>query len=262
MPKTVIIKLGGSAITVKDRPLTPRVKVIDNIAIELMEFKDEWRIILIHGAGSFGHPQAKKYGLNKGYRGAWQLRGVTETKTAVERLNLIVLERFLEKGIYAFPIHPSSIAMNAAGKLIYINEEMIKRVMNLGLVPLLHGDIVMDRKYGFSILSGDTIARYLAIQLRADLLIFGMDVDGVYDRDPKLFPNARLIKELHTRDLTKLKLSRNVRADVTGGIKRKLNEAIQAARSGIKVVLINITVPGNLSTVLKGKLPERCTLLL
>ncbi len=261
MKKLAVIKLGGSAITIKDKPLTPKEKVIDSIASELANMHREYDFIIVHGAGSFGHPQAKKYRLNEGYLGAWQFKGLTETKLAVEQLSLIIMSRFIRQGLTLFPIHPSSIAMNIGGKLAYFNNNTVKQVLKVGLIPLLHGDVVFDEKLVFSILSGDTIASHLAISLGAELLIYGVNVDGIYDKDPERFPNAKLLKTLSMKDLDHIDISKKARVDVTGGIRRKLEDAFNAVKKGIKVIIANITIPGNLTLILKGELPERCTLL-
>jgi isopentenyl phosphate kinase len=57
-----VIKLGGSAITHKDSPLSPNIEVIEQIARELIKFDlKKKKIVLIYGGGSFGHYVASKY---------------------------------------------------------------------------------------------------------------------------------------------------------------------------------------------------------
>ena len=58
----ILIKLGGSIITNKERPLSPRKKTIENIARNLKKIDEP--IIIVHGGGSFGHYWSVKYDMH------------------------------------------------------------------------------------------------------------------------------------------------------------------------------------------------------
>ena len=60
----ILLKLGGSLLTDKDKPNSIRKDVVKS-AIQQIINADE-KIILIHGGGSFGHPLAKKYNISEG----------------------------------------------------------------------------------------------------------------------------------------------------------------------------------------------------
>ena len=49
----ILIKLGGSIITNKERPLSPRRKTIDIILKEISKIKEP--VVMVHGGGSYGH---------------------------------------------------------------------------------------------------------------------------------------------------------------------------------------------------------------
>jgi isopentenyl phosphate kinase len=62
-----IIKIGGSVATFKEK-IKPifREKIVSQLAKEFSDYRDSHKkesFILVHGAGSFGHPLAKKYDL-------------------------------------------------------------------------------------------------------------------------------------------------------------------------------------------------------
>ena len=64
MAGTVVIKWGGGLITFKEQLCTVNIEVIDALA-EVCS-KTEKRLVIVHGAGSFGHMKAKKFRLSEG----------------------------------------------------------------------------------------------------------------------------------------------------------------------------------------------------
>ena len=76
----IIIKLGGSVVTYKDSP-TPkaRLSTIKNLSEELSKLHKNYQLIIVHGAGSFGHPLAKKYRLTEGLEHKDSLVGFSKT---------------------------------------------------------------------------------------------------------------------------------------------------------------------------------------
>ena len=72
-----ILKLGGSVITDKNKECSFKKQVMNNLAKNIKNANKQ--IILIHGAGSFGHIQAKKFRLNEGYKKHEQLHGFSVT---------------------------------------------------------------------------------------------------------------------------------------------------------------------------------------
>ena len=98
-PNLIFIKLGGSLITDKGEPRTPRLKVISNIAEEIKTIltdNSDLRILLGHGSGSFGHVPASKYRTRDGVRTQNGWIGFTKVWLDARRLNQLVMEAFNE----------------------------------------------------------------------------------------------------------------------------------------------------------------------
>ena len=77
-----LVKLGGSVITVKEKLLTPNIVAIQRLAKEIAESRVE-ELMIIHGGGSFGHPLAKQYAIQEGYKDPSQLKGIHKTHQAM-----------------------------------------------------------------------------------------------------------------------------------------------------------------------------------
>ncbi|HID17019.1 TPA: isopentenyl phosphate kinase family protein, partial [Candidatus Bathyarchaeota archaeon] len=198
--RPLLIKLGGSAITDKTKEFAARTDVIENVCLELSKAKQ--KIVVIHGAGSFGHPIVERYKLAIGYRSDDQLKGFLETKMKLYSLNRMVVECLIKRGVRALPFQPLTFMTARKGKIRRMEVRPLINALKLGFTPVLYGDIIFDEVLEFSIASGDQIASKLAPRINAKAVIFGCDVDGIFTADPKRDPNARLIP---TITLTNLK---------------------------------------------------------
>jgi len=159
------------------------------------------QLLLIHGGGSYAHPFVAKSGLGKGLRDRSQLRSISETEFYLGQLTRIICASLLLRGKLPVPFHPMSFVTFDNGKVKRIVLDPIRRALQAGLIPLLHGDLVFDESRGVGVLSGDRIASLVGQRLGASLVLLGSDVDGVYSQNPKTFPNATLISEVTSENL-------------------------------------------------------------
>ena len=251
----VVLKLGGSVVTFKDRLETPRLDVIRRLALEIAEAKPE-SLILVHGGGGFGHPHALTHRLMEGFKGGLsQLVGFSETRLAMARLNSLMVEALNRVGIPALGFQTSALVTAREGRISSLNLKPLSGALRLGGVPVIYGDAVIDEVQGFTIVSGDMLSSVLARRFRSPLLALGVDVDGIYTDDPKLNPEAKLIRRIKVgRGLKGVLIgvegSRSL--DVTGGMKHKLLEVKRYVASGGKALIFNALKAGNVARVLKG----------
>jgi isopentenyl phosphate kinase len=241
----IIIKLGGSAVTDKRKEFTPRPVVIESVADQLLE--TEKQVILVHGGGSYGHPLAKEFELHKGFKDAAQLKGISQTRYSMTELNQLILSALIRKGIVAVSVQPSACFICSNRRISHSFVDPVTFLLKLSCTPVLYGDIVCDTKMGFCILSGDQIVSYLAQELKPEKVIFGLEVDGLYTRDPK-YGDAQLVKDITFPDL--ISISGEETGDVTRGMKGKLSEILRI--KGIEVNLINLTKEGTLLKAVRG----------
>ena len=245
----IVVKAGGSAITDKGVYARARMPVIRRLASELSSAKEG--IVLVNGAGSFGHTVAMKYDLKNGYIGEGQKGGVCKTRLDVTRLNMMVVEALTKKGINAVSVSPASCFVCERGRIKESFLSSTRKMLECGFVPVFFGDVCFDREMGFCILSGDQIAVYLALSLKAKRLILATDVDGLYEDDPKKFRNARLLERVRYEKL-ELKCASEV-GDATGGMAGKMREVLALKGKDIETDIVNLTKRGTLSQAIEGK---------
>lgn len=258
-----VLKLGGSVITEKGKPLTAKPEVIERLAKEIVE-ADDTSLIIVHGGGSFGHTIAKKYKIKEGYNELSQIEGFSKTHQAMLELNRRVVDALIRNNIAAFPVSPSSCMTTNLGRIEVFYDSTTRRLLDIGFVPVFFGDTVLDSSLGFTILSGDQIVATLAIKLRASRAIFGVDVDGLYTGDPKHDSSAQLIPRITLRELRAL--LHNIEGakvdDVTGGMVGKVSELIPAVEADVQTFIMSAAKEGNVYKALKkekvrGTLIER-----
>ncbi|MFP4005155.1 MAG: isopentenyl phosphate kinase [Candidatus Hadarchaeia archaeon] len=242
-----IVKIGGSVITNKNDKFSVNETRLNDLVKEISSIDS--RIILIHGGGSFGHPLASEYEIEKGYKRKEQLLGFSKTHQAMKELNSIFLDAFIEKGRPAVSVQTSACTKVSEGEIVSMELKNISQLLELGFLPILYGDCVLDMKRGIGILSGDQIATFLAQKLKAEKLIFGVDTKGVMTGDPQKKKNTELIPKITPETWKKMEsfVKGQSGRDVTGGMRNKVEACIDLAKNvGIESGIINAKEPGNL----------------
>jgi isopentenyl phosphate kinase len=252
--KPTVLKLGGSVITNKRKPLTPNLRAIERLANEISRANVS-SLILVHGGGSFGHPIALRYSIAEGYGNSSQIMGFSETHRAMTELNSLVMKALISHNIAAVEVQPSSCVVTKAGRIFNMELKPLKKMLKMGFVPVLYGDAVFDSENGFAILSGDQLVTSLAIELDADRIIIGMDEDGLYTEDPKTESSALLTERITLEELKSLKhtIEGSKATDVTGGMLGKIHELIPAIEHDIQTLIANATKPQRVYKALKGE---------
>ncbi len=250
----IVLKIGGSVITDKKGQLEPRTETISRIVEEI--FDSEARdLILVHGGGSFGHPTAAQYGIKEGFKNDTQKVGFAETHHFMTVLNGLFMDALVWHHVPSISITPSSCIITKEGRIDKFFDEQLSALMRIGFVAVMYGDAVLDSKLGFTILSGDQLAATLAVRFNARQIILGVDVDGLFDADPKEEKNTKLYERLSLKDAKNIldTLEPPVKPDVTGGMPSKIREMLPAVEKGIPVSIMNATVPKNVLNALIGE---------
>jgi isopentenyl phosphate kinase len=220
----IVLKLGGSVVTDKAGDCAIRTDRIAACAGEISR-RPEVPIVLVHGAGSCGHPQAYRHRLDRGIPPG-DVAGIPETHSAVVRLNAAIVGALRAAGREAVGIHPLGHCIAAHGRLRDPDWRPVELLLSLGVTPVLHGDVVMDTARGASIVSGDQIVVSLARALSPDRVGLATDVPGV------LGPDGAVVERIRRGNAGVFaRGSRNT--DVTGGMGGKLAELLALADEGI-----------------------------
>lgn len=256
-PQLTILKLGGALLTNKGTPNALRDITLGHCAEEIAAAGEQGliqRLILVHGVGSFGHPPVIAHELHRGYQGPEQLLPLSATQSNVMRLRLAIAEALEAAGVPACLMLPSSCMSGAGDSPRTRYFDAIAGFLDLGMVPLLGGDIVPDPEHGFRVYSGDVLAVELALHFQAQQLYFASTVDGVYERDPAEDPGARKVRRYRLMG-DSVDLDEHAAVDASGAMAGKLRALLparDAMAGGLEVRIFSMRQEGRLLRLLEG----------
>lgn len=246
----VVVKLGGSLLTRKREAEKVRPKVLARLAGELAD-AGPIPLVVLHGAGSFGHPGARRFGLAAPPAGPQSVRertrGAAIVAVEVRRLHLLVLRALVAAGLAPWSVPPGVVAENRDGALGTLDTSPFAAALERGQVPVSFGDVVPDRAWGTSVLSADAIAVELAARLHARRVVFASDVPGILGSDRR-----SVVPELTESAAEALRPASGA-PDVTGGIRAKARAMLAIAGGGTDAVLISGLSDGALSRAVRGE---------
>ena len=269
MAKEIIfLKLGGSLITDKDKPYTPRLDKLADLAQEIKTVLDstpDLLLILGHGSGSFGHTAAKKYGTRDGITDPKGLKrplgsieeywkGFAEVRFQAAELNRYVMESLIYAGVPSISFPPSSSMISNNRKVTHHNSLVIRKALEAHLLPVVHGDVAFDETLGGTILSTEDVFAFLAEQFSPTRILLAGIEAGVWEDFPA---RTRLVKQIQLSDYEKMRtgIGSSASTDVTGGMKAKVEEmlALIQKNKGLTVQIFSAEESGHLTRALKGE---------
>ena len=248
----VVLKLGGGLITDKSRYRHVRTDRIDAVSGMVRKLRDSGKsVVLVHGAGSFGHLEARKWGLARGKDdGSYesQIRAISRVRTDMDDLNTAVIESLSRAGVDCEAMPPRDWAIGVGTGF---EGDLSDFVRDPGEpIPGTFGDVVdTSDSSKFGILSGDHIMVRLGCEMpdvTACAFLLG-DVDGLMDKPPGEF-DSKLLRTWNSKQT--FSGTHDLDQDVTGGILLKARCASEISRRVEQVWFLNGTVPSRVLDVM------------
>lgn len=133
----------------------------------------------------------------------------------------------------------------------------LSRLLELGALPIINeNDAVATDEIGVenTIGENDSLSAIVAAAIGADLLVLLSDIDGLYDKDPRRHPDARLISTVERVDDELFTLAEDSSTGLgTGGMITKLRAAAIATEAGCEMVIANGSKPEVLYDIAAGR---------
>ncbi|MEY7848152.1 isopentenyl phosphate kinase [Natrarchaeobius sp. A-rgal3] len=222
----IVLKLGGSAITDKERPETvdgPALAAAADAIATARESPERAladRLVVVHGGGSFGHHHASEHGVTT-TDGTHDPTAVSDIHGAMGALNGFVRKRLLERDVPAVPVHPLSTAYRDETGRLEFPTGQVETLVDEGFVPVLHGDLIAHAGSGATVVSGDELVAELARALEAERIGLCSTVPGVLDADDAV------IDRIGGFEAVADVLGESEATDVTGGMAAKVRALLE-----------------------------------
>jgi isopentenyl phosphate kinase len=255
--RLVFLKLGGSLITVKNQPHTPRLEVLERLALEIAAARtqdQDLQILLGHGSGSFGHFPAREYKTRMGVNSANDWKGFIEVWRQAAELNHLVMLALERANLPAITFPPSAMITAREGKVDTWNLDSLLTALEQGLLPVIYGDVVFDKVLGGTILSTEELFTYLACRMKPTKLLLAGLQPGVWADYPD---NTRLLTEITPLSFPHIEagLTGSAATDVTGGMDDKVRQIVSMVGElpGLRAMIFSGEAPGNVHCSLLGE---------
>ncbi|MGH7342344.1 MAG: isopentenyl phosphate kinase, partial [Candidatus Rokuibacteriota bacterium] len=203
----------------------------------------EGKMVVVHGAGSFGHFKVHKYGIKDGRIPPDKIEIVTEIHRDLHLLGGYVLDALAGAGINAVLL-PGHTVARVGDDGLELRGDLFAGFVGMGTVPVTNGDVVLNGSKRFAVCSGDLLMVELARQLKPDKAVFVTRADGIV-------AGGKLREEISPDEEIDDLGARG--ADVTGSMEGKWSAAREIARSGIPVHFVSGEVQGRLAGVMRGE---------
>ncbi len=271
MRELVFLKLGGSLITDKTKPYTPLLDVMNDLALQIktaLQTHPDLRVLVGHGAGSFGHVPASEYKTRDGLppratplvvrrrddtqNNYW--KGFSEVWYQASTLNRFVMEAFHKAGLRAISLPPSSSVISSNGQVSVWDTTPIRMALAADIVPVVFGDTVFDEVRGGTILSTEDLFAYLTNALHPDrILLAGLEA-AVWEDFPA---RTRKVEKITPNSFNEIEsgVGKSAAADVTGGMESKVRQMLELVEKhrNLSVQIFSSSEPGNLLRALGGE---------
>ena len=244
--KVIVVKVGTSTLTYPSGMFN--LRRIDLLVKTLCDLQNSGRKMILVSSGAVSAGLAKI-----GFLGRPDSIEEKQAAAAVGQCELMNMydSRFSSYGhkvaqilITRYTVENEVMRRNAEGTF--------RVLLNMGCIPVVNENDSVSYE-GLKFGGNDLLAAYVATIAGADFLVNMSDVDGLFDSDPRVNPEAKLIERVDHVDERILGMAGgagSVRG--TGGMKAKIDAAIIAARAGIPSMIVNGANPEILYDIMDG----------
>ena len=271
MKELVFLKLGGSLITDKTQPYTPLLDMMDDLALQIattLQSHPNLRLVIGHGAGSFGHVAASEYKTRDGYprpsplahrerdqneENYWE--GFAEVWYQASSLNRYVMKALHKANVRAISLPPSSSVIASEGNVSVWETTPIRMALSSRMVPVIFGDVVFDEIRGGTILSTEDLFMHLARALSPERILLAGLESAVWQDFPARTKKLEKITP-STFDEISAGIGKAEGADVTGGMESKVKQMLELIENNheLTIQIFSGTEPGNIVRALTGEM--------
>ncbi len=242
-----VIKIGSSLVTADGRGLDG--SNLDAWVTQLAALRGAGRELVLVSSGAVAEGMVR-LGWHERPRPLYELQAAA----AVGQVGMV---QAYEARFQRFGMRTAQVLLthdDLVDRKRYLNaRSTLHTLLRLGAIPVVNeNDTVADEEIRFG--DNDTLAALVANLVEAQLLVILTDQDGLFDRDPRTHPDARLIPEGRAGDPALETLAGTGSGRLgRGGMRTKVQAAARAARSGCATLIANGRATGVLERIAGGE---------
>ena len=242
-----MVKLGSSVVA--DGAGEPRMEVLASVCQALAEQHQRGAEVIVVTSGAIA-------------RGV-QLMALAQRPSSIKELQAasavgqgklyrIYDELLREHGVMSAQVLLTFFDMSA--RTHYLNaRQTLTTLLDWRVLPVINeNDTTATDEISFG--DNDFLAAQVAVLVGAHALILLTDIDGLYTADPRLYPDAKVVREVSDpADLEDLEIGHTTSPLGSGGMRSKVVAADMATAAGIETTICNGVRPQALRAVLAGE---------
>lgn len=246
--KRIVVKVGTSTLIYDTGKVN--LKRMDQLAMVLADLHNRGKEIILVSSGAVGTAMGKM-----GMAERPKEMRMKQALAAVGQCELMFLyDKFFSdysNTVAQILLTRDDIAIPRRKRSM---QDTIHALLELGIIPVINENdtVAVDE---IEIGDNDILSAHVAKMMDADLLVLFSDIDGLYDADPRINPDAKLVSAVYDVDQVRYAAGGAGTARGTGGMVTKLNAAAVATDAGIHMVIANGSDISRLYNILEGK-PE------
>jgi glutamate 5-kinase len=247
--KRIVIKVGTSTLTYESGRLN--LRRVERLCKVLSDLQNSGREIVLVSSGAIG--------VGVGKLGLRERPRETEKRQAVAAVGqcelMFIYDKFFGEynRIVAQVLLTGDVTANEYTRKN--TENTFQELIGMDIIPVVNENdtVVVDELVGNQIGDNDTLSAIVARLIGADLLVILTDIDGLYDGDPSINPNARRIPFVPkvTDEIRALAGGAGSRRG-TGGMRTKVDAAALVNEAGIPCCIASGAYPEKLYNLFEG----------
>ena len=245
----IVIKVGTTTIT--NGSSTASKEMMDSIAKQVKVLKDQGKEVLIVTSGAIGIG-LKALGVKPNPNNIPMRQAASSVGQSIlmQKWN----ESFLEQGMLVAQILLTMDIYSDRDSVLNLNNT-IDSLLEHNVVPIFNeNDAVSIKEISAVFGDNDTLSAVIASRVDADLLIIMSDVDGLYDKNPNIYKDAKLISivEEITSEIKEM-AGDPVSGMGVGGMKTKIRAAEICKDAGCRMIIVSSIVADVVSKAASGE---------
>jgi len=243
--RRLVVKVGSNVLT-KAQGLN--LPVMYALSGQISALMDTGREVILVSSGALAS------GMNK--IGLDRRPDEIPKRQAISAVGQAGLIREYEKAFHVYGRKVAQILLTSEDlddRQRYLNgRNTLNTLINWRVVPVINeNDTVMVEE--IKVGDNDNLAAMITLLMDADLLILLTDIDGLFTRDPRVHPDARLLPEITELDNDVEKMASDIPGPLgRGGMSSKIKAARKVTAAGVPMVIADGTKPDILKTLMQG----------